>query len=117
MHTLVSLAPALEIIISILLLINSSFEVNVFVIAYIMQLNVTNSTFFSSGGILEKFEWTGHLTFNIAFAGLAITVILLQAKIMEKGQYKCYKIFIGQLDQGTSTFKLLELDYNYKIKT
>ena len=92
-HILVWMVPALEIIISIMLLINRTILLGLYAAfglmclfsAYIYAiLNFTDSIPCSCGGVLEKLGWTEHLIFNIAFIALALIGILLQAKIEEK---------------------------------
>jgi len=90
---LVWMVPALEIIISIMLLINRTLMLGLYAAfglmclftAYIYAiLNYTDFIPCSCGGVLEKLGWTEHMIFNIAFVVLAIIGILLHAKIMEK---------------------------------
>lgn len=90
---LVWMVPALEIIISVMLLINrtvmfglyAAFGLMCLFTAYIYTiLNISDHIPCSCGGILEMLGWREHLIFNIAFVGLALIGILLQAKITEK---------------------------------
>lgn len=90
---LVWMVPALEIMISIMLLVKrtlmlglyAAFALMCLFTAYIYAiLNFTDSIPCSCGGVLEKLGWAEHLIFNIGFMVLALTGILLQAKIIEK---------------------------------
>lgn len=90
---LVWMVPTLEIIISIMLLINRTLMLGLYAAfglmclftAYIYAiLNISDHIPCSCGGILEKLGWREHLIFNIAFVGLALIGILLQAKIIVK---------------------------------
>lgn len=92
---LVWMVPALEIVISIMLLLKRTLMLGLYAAlglmclftAYIYAiLNFTDTIPCSCGGVLEKLGWTEHLIFNIAFVALAITGILLQAKITKKRQ-------------------------------
>ena len=93
-NILVWLVPALEIIISIMLLINririiglyAAFMLMCLFTAYIIAiLNFTNHIPCGCGGVLQNLGWTAHLIFNIVFVLLAIAGILLQTKNLEKG--------------------------------
>ncbi|WP_225874607.1 MauE/DoxX family redox-associated membrane protein [Pedobacter hiemivivus] len=90
---LVWMIPALEIIISIVLLFKRTLMLGLYAALGLMCLftvyiyailNYTDSIPCSCGGVLEKLGWTEHLIFNIAFVVIAVTGILLQAKIMQK---------------------------------
>lgn len=92
-HILVWMVPALEIIISITLLIErirmlglfAAFALMCLFTAYIYAiLNFSDSIPCSCGGVLQKLTWDQHLIFNIVFVMLGITGILLQTKITEK---------------------------------
>ena len=92
-HILVWIVPTLEIIISILLLINRTVLLGLFAAlglmclftAYIIAiLNFTDIIPCSCGGVLEKMNWDQHLIFNLAFLALAIAGILLTNIIKEK---------------------------------
>jgi uncharacterized membrane protein YphA (DoxX/SURF4 family) len=92
-HILVWMVPAMEIIISIMLVIKrtillglyAAFGLMCLFTAYIYAiLNFTDTIPCSCGGVLEKLGWTEHLIFNIVFIALALIGILLQAKIEEK---------------------------------
>ncbi|TKC62205.1 hypothetical protein FBD94_08260 [Pedobacter hiemivivus] len=92
-YILVWMVPALEIIISIMLIINRTVMLGLYAAFGLMSLftayiytilNFTDSIPCSCGGVLEKLGWTEHLIFNIAFIALALIGILMQAKIIEK---------------------------------
>lgn len=92
-NVLVWLVPGLEILISVLLLIQrtvllglySGFALMCLFTAYIYAiLNYSDSIPCSCGGVIAKLGWTEHMIFNIAFIVLAIIGILLQSKIDEK---------------------------------
>jgi uncharacterized membrane protein YphA (DoxX/SURF4 family) len=92
-NILVWMVPALESIISIMLLINrtlmlglyAAFALMCLFTAYIYAiLNFTDSIPCSCGGVIAKLGWTEHMIFNIVFVTLAIVGILLQSKIEEK---------------------------------
>ena len=78
----------IEILISILLIIPGfrlaalfgSFSLMTMFTAYIIViLNFSPYIPCSCGGILEKFNWTEHLIFNLAFVALAVIAILLHS--------------------------------------
>lgn len=81
--------PVIEIIISFALLaeryriygLYSAFTIMVMFTVYIVA--ITNFSAYipcSCGGVLSGLNWNQHLVFNILFAGLAATAILLYAK-------------------------------------
>ncbi|MFN3753725.1 MauE/DoxX family redox-associated membrane protein [Flavobacterium sp.] len=78
--------PALEIVISIILMVPkyritaiyaSCFLMFLFTIYIVMILNFTSYIPCSCGGVLEKLGWTEHLIFNSAFVLLSLIAILL----------------------------------------
>lgn len=84
------MVPALEIIISIMLLINRTVKAGLFAAMGLMCLfttyiyailNFSDSIPCSCGGLLQEMTWSQHLIFNIAFLTLAIVGILLLTKI------------------------------------
>lgn len=86
------LIPAIEIVLSILLLIKrtllaglyASFGLMLMFAAYIIViLNFADRVPCSCGGILEKMGWTEHLVFNIGFVILALIAILFQTQLDE----------------------------------
>lgn len=90
---IVWMVPALEIIISIMLLIKKTLMLGLYAAlglmclftAYIYAiLNFSDDIPCSCGGVLQKMGWTEHLIFNIGFVLLAVAGIVLQAKIEEK---------------------------------
>ncbi|SDK10447.1 Methylamine utilisation protein MauE [Pedobacter sp. ok626] len=92
-YILVWMVPALEIIISIMLLIKKTLMLGLYAAfglmclftAYIYAiLNFTDTIPCSCGGVLEKLGWTEHLIFNIGFVVLAFLGILLQTTIEKK---------------------------------
>lgn len=90
---LVWMVPALEIIISIMLLIKRTLMLGLYAAFGLMCLftvyiyailNFTDSIPCSCGGVIAKLGWTEHMIFNIVFVTLAIVGILLRSKIEEK---------------------------------
>lgn len=90
---LVWAVPSIEIIISIMLLVNrtilpglfSAFTLMALFTAYIYAiLNFSDNIPCSCGGVLQKMSWNQHLIFNCVFVALAVVGILLQTKINEK---------------------------------
>lgn len=90
---LVWMVPALEIIISIMLLIKRTLMLGLYAALVLMSLfttyiyailNFSDHIPCSCGGVLAKLGWTEHMIFNIGFVVLAIIGILLQSKIEEK---------------------------------
>lgn len=88
-NILVWMVPAMEIIISVMLLINSIRTVGLYAgfmlmclfTAYIVAiLNFTDHIPCGCGGVLQNLGWTEHLIFNMVFVLLAIAAILLQTK-------------------------------------
>lgn len=87
---LVVTIPLLEILISVILLINrtrliglyASFTLMVLFTGYIFAiLHFSPSIPCSCGGILAKMGWNTHLYFNILFVGLALTAIFWYPKL------------------------------------
>ena len=92
-HVLVWMVPALEIIISIMLVINRTVMLALYAALGLMCLftvyiyailNFSDNIPCSCGGVLQKMTWSQHLLFNIVFILLAIGGILLQSKITNK---------------------------------
>ena len=92
-HILVWMVPALEIIISIMLLVDRfkmlglylAFGLMLMFTVYIYAiLNYSNSIPCSCGGVLEKMTWDQHLIFNIVFVILGIIAIILYSKNTDK---------------------------------
>jgi uncharacterized membrane protein YphA (DoxX/SURF4 family) len=88
-HILVWMVPALEIIISIMLLIErtkmigffASFTLmTVFTIYIYAILNYSDSIPCSCGGVLQKMTWDQHLIFNVFFVIIGILGIILHTK-------------------------------------
>lgn len=84
--------PAIEIILSIILLLNrtiliglyASFGMMLMFTAYIIViLNFAERVPCSCGGILEKMGWTTHLIFNIGFTILALVAVIFQTRLNE----------------------------------
>jgi len=101
---LVWMVPAIEIIASVMLLIDrtilaglyTSLAVMSLFTAYIIAILNSNEVVpCSCGGVLQAMGWHSHLIFNIAFMVMAIIALFLQTKITEKKQRKksALKIF------------------------
>lgn len=84
--------PCIEIILSILLLINRTFLAGLYTsfglmftfTAYItVILNFAERVPCSCGGILEKMGWMEHLIFNIGFLFLALIAVILKSQLNE----------------------------------
>lgn len=89
---LVWLVPGLEIVISVMLLIERTRMLGLFAAFTLMLLftfyiyailHFSDSIPCSCGGVLEKMSWNQHLIFNIAFVLLGLAGILLQTRINE----------------------------------
>lgn len=87
--------PALEIVISIMLFVESLRLLGLFASLALMSLftayiyailKFSDTMPCSCGGILEKLGWEEHLIFNIVFVVLAIVGIVLQTKIEENNK-------------------------------
>lgn len=92
-HILVWMVPALEIIISIMLLIDRIRMIGLFAAFGLMSLftayiyailNYSDFIPCSCGGVLQKMTWDQHLIFNIAFVLLGIAGIILHANTTDK---------------------------------
>ncbi|MNJ98896.1 hypothetical protein D3C87_166650 [compost metagenome] len=92
-HVLVWMVPALEIIISIMLLIEKTKMIGLFAAFGLMSLftayiyailNYSDSIPCSCGGVLQKMTWDQHLIFNIVFVILGIVGIILHTKTTDK---------------------------------
>ena len=92
-NILVWLVPGVEIVISIMLIMDrtrmlglfAAFTLMVLFTGYIYAiLNYSDTIPCSCGGVLEKMSWSQHLIFNCVFVALAVVGILLQTKITEK---------------------------------
>lgn len=90
---LVWMVPSLEIIISIMLLIERTRMAGLFAAlglmclftAYIYAiLNYSDSIPCSCGGVLQKMTWDQHLIFNAAFVLFGIVGIILHTKVTDK---------------------------------
>lgn len=90
---LVWLVPGLEILISILLLINRTVMLGLYAAFTLMLLftfyiyailNYSDHIPCSCGGVLQRMTWDQHLVFNIVFVVLGFVGIILQTKINEK---------------------------------
>lgn len=88
-HILVWMVPALEIIISIMLLVErtkmlglyAAFGLMLMFTVYIYAiLNYSDSIPCSCGGVLQKMTWDQHLIFNIIFVILGIIGVILHTK-------------------------------------
>ena len=89
-HILVWLVPALEVFISLLLVLPrnvlpglyATFTLMCLFTAYIFAiLNFSEHIPCSCGGVLEQLGWTEHLIFNLVFLILAVAGILIQSTI------------------------------------
>ncbi|HLF53266.1 MauE/DoxX family redox-associated membrane protein [Flavobacterium sp.] len=97
--------PAIEIIISILLMIPryrylgllSAFSLMIMFTAYIIIiLNYSSFIPCSCGGILSEMNWTQHLIFNIGFVLLAIIGLVLHKNIVPSTHnYILHAIIVG----------------------
>ncbi|WP_244862643.1 MauE/DoxX family redox-associated membrane protein [Pedobacter heparinus] len=85
--------PGLEIVISIMLLINRTVMLGLYAAFTLMLLftlyiyailNYSDNIPCSCGGVLQRMTWDQHLIFNIVFVILGLIGILLQTKINEK---------------------------------
>jgi uncharacterized membrane protein YphA (DoxX/SURF4 family) len=92
-HILVWFVPAVEIIISILLLVNrtvllglyAAFVLMCLFTAYIYAiLNFSDTIPCHCGGALELLSWSQHLVFNTVFIVMAVVAILLKSKTVQK---------------------------------
>ena len=92
-HILVWMVPALEIIISITLLIEktkmaalyAAFGLMLMFTLYIYAiLNYSDNIPCSCGGVLQRMTWDQHLIFNIFFVILGIIGIILNTKNTDK---------------------------------
>lgn len=88
-HILVWMVPALEIIISIMLLIERTKMIGLFASFTLMTLftiyiyailNYSDSIPCSCGGVLQKMTWDQHLIFNVFFVTIGILGIILHTK-------------------------------------
>lgn len=85
--------PGLEIVISIMLLINRTVMLGLYAAFTLMLLftfyiyailNYSDIIPCSCGGVLQRMTWDQHLIFNIVFVILGLVGIILQTKINEK---------------------------------
>lgn len=102
-YFLVWLVPTIEIIIAILLMLPKTIMaglyaaftmMTLFTVYIIAILNFSDSIPCSCGGVLAAMDWNQHLIFNIVFIILAITGIILQAKVDEDKKRKDNSLYI-----------------------